>query len=52
MPHAFLEVGFLSNPLEEKQLRKPGYRQSIAQAAFKGVQRFKDKYERVLADEG
>ena len=50
MPHAYLEVGFLSNPLEEKQLRKPGYRQSIAQAAFKGVQRFKDKYERVLED--
>ena len=52
MPHAYLEVGFLSNPLEEKQLRKPGYRQSIAQAAFNGIRRFKDKYERVLADEG
>ncbi len=52
MPHAFLEVGFLSNPLEEKQLRKPGYRQSIAQATFNGIQRFKDKYERVLENEG
>lgn len=52
MPHAYLEVGFLSNPLEEKQLRKPGYRQSIAQAAFNGIRRFKDKYERVLAEEG
>ena len=52
MPHAYLEIGFLSNPLEEKQLRKPGYRQSIAQAVFNGVHSFKDKYERVLADEG
>ena len=52
MPHALLEVGYLSNPLEEKQLRKPGYRQSIAQATFNGLRSFKDKYERVLAEEG
>ncbi len=51
MPHALLEVGFLSNPLEEKQLRKPGYRQSIAEATFNGIIKFKDKYEKTLTSE-
>lgn len=51
MPNVLVEVGFLSNPQEEKQLRKPGYRQSIAQSIYKGIFRFKDKYERVLDEE-
>jgi len=51
MPHALLEVGFLSNPLEEKQLRKPGYRQSIAEATFNGIITFKEKYEKALTSE-
>ena len=51
MPNILIEVGYLSNPQEEKQLRKPGYRQSIAQAIYRGIRRFKDKYEKVLTEE-
>lgn len=51
MPNILVEVGFLSNPQEEKQLRKPGYRQSIAQAIYEGIRQFKDKYERILDEE-
>ena len=40
------------NPQEEKQLRKPGYRQSIAEAIYRGIRNFKDKSERVLQAEG
>lgn len=52
MPNILVEVGYLSNPQEEKQLRKPGYRQSIAEAIYQGIRRFKDKSERVLQAEG
>lgn len=51
MPNILVEAGFLSNPQEERQLRKPGYRQSIAQAIYQGIRQFKDKYERVLDQE-
>ncbi|MFQ6673386.1 MAG: N-acetylmuramoyl-L-alanine amidase, partial [Fidelibacterota bacterium] len=51
MPNVLIEVGFLSNPQEEKQLRKPGYRQSVAQSIYRGIRRFKSKYERVLDEE-
>lgn len=51
MPNVLIEVGFLSNPQEEKQLRKPGFRESIAQSIFDGIRRFKYKYERVLDQE-
>lgn len=51
MPNVLVEVGYLSNPQEEKQLRKPGYRQSIAQSIYQGIRKFKDKYERVLDEE-
>lgn len=51
MPNALVEVGFLSNPHEEKQLRKPGYRQSIAEAIYQGIRRFKDKHEQALVSE-
>ena len=51
MPNILVEVGFLSNPQEEKNLRKPGYRQSIAQSIYNGVRQFKDKYEKIVKEE-
>lgn len=48
MPNVLVEVGFLSNPQEEKQLRKPGFRETVAQSIFEGIRKFKYKYERVL----
>jgi N-acetylmuramoyl-L-alanine amidase len=35
-------VGFISNPDEEKLLRKESYRQSIAEALYQGVKKYVD----------
>lgn len=40
MPSILTEIGFLSNPREEAQLRKPEYRQKIAEALYKGVSQY------------
>ncbi|MCS7023456.1 MAG: N-acetylmuramoyl-L-alanine amidase [Bryobacteraceae bacterium] len=37
MPSILAEVGFLSNPKEEQNLRKGEYRQKLAEALFKGI---------------
>jgi N-acetylmuramoyl-L-alanine amidase len=42
MPSILAEVGFISNPEEEKLLRKEAYRQKIAEALYQGVKRFID----------
>jgi N-acetylmuramoyl-L-alanine amidase len=42
MPSVLAEIGFLSNPKEEALLRKPDYRQKIAEALFKGVSRYSE----------
>ena len=40
MPSILAEIGFLTNPREEALLRKPDYRQKLAEALFRGVQRY------------
>ena len=40
MPSILAEVGFISNPEEEKLLRTESYRQKIAEALFEGVRKF------------
>jgi N-acetylmuramoyl-L-alanine amidase len=40
MPSILAEVGFISNPDEEKMLRTDSYRQSIAEALFQGVKKY------------
>jgi N-acetylmuramoyl-L-alanine amidase len=42
MPSILAEVGFISNPDEEKLLRKESYRQSIAEALYQGVKKYVD----------
>jgi len=42
IPSVLVEVGFLSNPREEALLRKPEYRQKLAEALFRGVSRYAD----------
>jgi N-acetylmuramoyl-L-alanine amidase len=42
MPSILAEVGFISNPEEEKLLKKASYRQSIAEALFEGVKKYVD----------
>ena len=41
MPNALVEVGFLSNPSEEKQLKQNGHKQKIAEAIFQAIKVFK-----------
>jgi N-acetylmuramoyl-L-alanine amidase len=40
MPSILAEIGFLTNPREEALLRRPEYRQKLAEALFRGVQRY------------
>src|SRR5262249_22958982 len=42
MPSVLAEIGFLSNPREEALLKKPDYRQRLADALFRGVTRYAD----------
>jgi N-acetylmuramoyl-L-alanine amidase len=42
MPSILAEVGFISNPDEEKLLRQESYRQSLAEALFQGVKKYVD----------
>jgi N-acetylmuramoyl-L-alanine amidase len=37
MPSVLAEVAFLSNPREERLLRRADYRQKVAQGLYKGV---------------
>ena len=40
MPSILAEVGFISNPDEEKMLKQESHRQKIAEALFEGVKKF------------
>lgn len=40
MPSILTEIGFLSNPKEEAMLKKPEYRQKIAEALFRGISQY------------
>jgi N-acetylmuramoyl-L-alanine amidase len=40
MPSVLAEIGFLSNPKEEALLRKPEYRQKVAEALVRGVEHY------------
>jgi N-acetylmuramoyl-L-alanine amidase len=40
MPSVLAEIGFLSNPREEALLKRPDYRQKVAEALFRGLSRY------------
>jgi N-acetylmuramoyl-L-alanine amidase len=42
MPSVLVEIGFLSNAKEEAELKKPEYRQQIAEALLKGLETYMD----------
>ena len=50
MPNVLLEVGFLTNPDEEKKLRTVEYRQKIANAVYRAIIEFKKNREFVMAE--
>ena len=45
MPAVLIEVGFISNPIEEKNLKDTSYRQAVASAIVKGILNYKNVYE-------
>ena len=51
MPNVLVEVGFLSNPTEEKKLKQPKYRQLIAGAIYESIKHFKYSREKLLTEE-
>lgn len=51
MPNVLVEVGYISNPSEEKNLKQAKYRQMIAEAVYKGIKHFKHSREKLLAEE-
>ena len=48
MPNVLVEVGFLSNPSEEKRLKQSGHREKIAKAIYEGIKKFKNSREKEL----
>ncbi len=47
MPSILAEIGFVSNPRDEKQLRRPDERQKIAEALYKGVAQYANSLSHV-----
>jgi N-acetylmuramoyl-L-alanine amidase len=48
MPAVLVEVGFLSNPAEERRLADTGYRQEIAEMLFESLNRYRRRQASLL----
>lgn len=48
MPNALVEVGFISNPSEEKKLKQNAHRQKIAESLYQAIRNFKQSREKVI----
>jgi N-acetylmuramoyl-L-alanine amidase len=46
MPAILIEIGFVTNPREERRLKDPRYRDEIARAIFAGLAEYKKRYDR------
>jgi N-acetylmuramoyl-L-alanine amidase len=45
MPAILVEIGFVTNPREERRLREPKYRDEIARAIFSGIAEYKRNWD-------
>jgi N-acetylmuramoyl-L-alanine amidase len=45
MPAVLIEIGFVTNPKEERRLRDGRYRDEIARAIFAGIAEYKKRYD-------
>jgi N-acetylmuramoyl-L-alanine amidase len=45
MPAVLIEIGFVTNPKEEKRLKESRYRDEIARAIYAGLAEYKRKYD-------
>ena len=48
MPSVLFEIGFISNPQEEKLLKRASYQKRLAQAIYDSIIAFKNMHERGL----
>jgi len=48
MPSVLFEIGFISNPEEEKMLNRISYQKRLAQAIYDSIIKFKERHERGL----
>ncbi len=48
MPAVLVESAFITNPSEERKLRREAYRQRLAEALLDGISQFKARYARRL----
>ena len=46
MPSALIEVGFITNPEEERRLGLSDYQDQLANAIYRGVVKYKDRFDR------
>ena len=51
MPNVLVEVGYISNPSEEKKLKQTSHKQQVAEAIFQGIKHFKHTREKILSGE-
>jgi N-acetylmuramoyl-L-alanine amidase len=49
MPSALIEVGFITHPEEERRLGSAEYQDQLAHAIFRGVVKYKTRYERTVS---
>jgi N-acetylmuramoyl-L-alanine amidase len=45
MPAVLIEIGFVTNPREERRLRESRYRDEISRAIFAGISAYKKRYD-------
>ena len=45
MPAILIEIGFMTNPKEERRLATPAYRESVARAIYAGLFEYKRRYD-------
>lgn len=50
MPSVLIEIGFISNPSEEKRLKKGAFQKKMAEAIGRGIANFRRRYEGQLAE--
>jgi len=48
MPAILVEIGFLTNPKEERKLRDPQFREQVARAIYAGLTEYKRRYDQKM----
>ena len=49
MPSVLAEIAFISNPIEERRLRQPDFRQKVAEGLFEGIRNYLNSVQVAVA---